>query len=160
MIIDLQDISIRSVELNDIDEMILHRINYLTEMQGVRDASTIEKLKAELKAFFENGIKSGSFIALVAKYKHITLSYGAIILHTVPGDFNCSFYLEGDILNMYTIPEARNQGISTLILKQLIAEAKLLGVTKLALHTSVAGEKLYRSAGFKNPEYPFLELSV
>jgi len=136
MFIDLHDISIRSVELNDIDEMILHRINYLTEMQGERDASTIENLKAELKAFFENGIKSGSFIALVAKYKHITISYGAIILHSVPGDFNCSTYLEGDILNMYTIPEARKQGISTLILKQLITKAKHLGVTKLSLHTS------------------------
>lgn len=158
MIIDLQDISIRSVELNDIDEMILHRINYLTEMQGERDITSIEKLKAELKSFFENGIKSGSFIALVAKYKHITLSYGAIILHKVPGDFNCILYLEGDILNMYTIPEARKQGISTMILKQLIAEAKHLGVTKLALHTSVAGEKLYRLAGFSNPNFPFLEL--
>lgn len=158
MYIDLQNISIKKVEICDVDEMILQRINYLTEMQGVRDASTIEKLKAELKAFFENGIKSGSFIALVAKYKHITLSYGAIILHTVPGDFNCSSYLEGDILNMYTIPEARNQGISTLVLKQLIAEAKHLGVNKLALHTSVAGEKLYRSAGFCKPEFPYLEL--
>lgn len=160
MIIDLQDISIRSVELNDIDEMILHRINYLTEMQGERDASTIENLKAELKAFFENGIKSGSFIALMAKYNNITISYGAIILHTVPGDFNCSSYLEGDVLNMYTIPEARNQGVSTMILKQLILVAKLSGVTKLALHTSVAGEKLYRSAGFNDPVYPFLELVI
>jgi GNAT superfamily N-acetyltransferase len=160
MYIDLQDISIKMVEICDVDEMILHRINYLTEMQGERDASTIENLKAELKAFFENGIKSGSFIALVAKYKHITLSYGAIILHSVPGDFNCSTYLEGDILNMYTIPEARKQGISTLILKQLITKAKHLGVTKLALHTSVAGEKLYRSAGFNDPVYPFLELVI
>jgi GNAT superfamily N-acetyltransferase len=61
---------------------------------------------------------------------------------------------------MYTIPEARKQGISSLILKQLIAEAKLLGVSKLALYTSLAGEKLYRSAGFKNPEFPFLEMNL
>jgi GNAT superfamily N-acetyltransferase len=160
MIIDLQDISIRSVELNDIDEMILHRINYLTEMQGERDVSTIEKLKTELRHYFQNGITTGSFIALKATYNNITISYGAIILHTVPGDFNCSSYLEGDVLNMYTIPEARNQGISTMILKQLILVAKLSGVTKLALHTSVAGEKLYRSAGFNDPVYPFLELVI
>jgi hypothetical protein len=158
MNIDLQKIRIKKVDLDDVDEMILHRINYLTEMQGERDISSIEKLKVELKVFFENGIKSGNFFALVAKNKQITVSYGAIILHTVPGDFNSSSYLEGDILNMYTIPEARKQGISTLILKQIIAEAKHLGVSKLALHTSVSGEKLYRSAGFSNPEFPYLEL--
>jgi len=160
MNIDLKKISIKKVELDDVEEMILHRINYLTEMQGERDISNIEKLKAELRVFFENGIKSGNFFVLVAKNQKITVSYGAIILHTVPGDFNCSSYLEGDILNMYTIPEARKQGISTLILQQLIAEAKHLGVNKLALHTSVAGEKLYRSAGFGNPEYPYLELMI
>ena len=160
MNIDLQKISIQKVELSDVDEMILHRINYLTEMQGERDNLTVEKLKAELQVYFQQGIENGSFIALMAKLNAITVSYGAIILHTVPGDFNCSSYLEGDILNMYTIPDARNQGISTLILNQLITEAKLRGVNKLALHTSVAGEKLYRSAGFGNPEYPYLELMI
>ncbi|HRZ97618.1 MAG TPA: GNAT family N-acetyltransferase [Paludibacter sp.] len=160
MNIDLQKISIQKVEVSDVDEMILHRINYLTEMQGKRDNLTVEKLKAELQVYFQQGIENGNCIALMAKHNAITVSYGAIILHTVPGDFNCSSYLEGDILNMYTIPEARKQGISTLILKQLIAEAKLRGVTKLALHTSVAGEKLYRSAGFGNPEYPYLELVI
>jgi GNAT superfamily N-acetyltransferase len=160
MYINLQDISIKRVTICDVDEMILHRVNYLTEMQGVHDITSQEKLKAELKVFIKNGIEGNNFIALVAKYKHITLSYGAIILKAIPGDFNCSSYLEGDILNMYTIPEARKQGISSLILKQLIAEAKLLGVSKLALYTSLAGEKLYRSAGFKNPEFPFLEMNL
>ena len=160
MNIDLTQLIVRKVTENDIDTMIFHRVNYLTEMQGERDSATIEKLRTELSLYFRQGIANGSFTALVAEYNSKVVSYGAIVLHTVPGDFNCSSYLEGDILNMYTVPEARKQGVSTVVLKQLISEAKSLGLTKLALHTSVAGEKLYRSAGFNNPIFPYLELVI
>jgi len=81
-------------------------------------------------------------------------------LRRIPGDFNGTTYLEGDVLNMYTLHEARRQGISTLILNRLIAEAKNQGVTKLALHTTMAGEKLYRSAGFDNPMYPYMGIEI
>ena len=58
---------------------------------------------------------------------------------------------------MYTIPEARRKGISSLILERLLEEAKLMGMTKVALHTSKDGEKLYRNFGFAEPHYPYLE---
>lgn len=160
MKIDLQHLEIKKVDEKDIDMMIFHRINYLTEMQGNRETPVVENLKTALSAYFHEGIKNGSMIALVAEYKGEIVSYGAIILRMIPGDFNCSLYFEGDILNMYTVPTARQQGISTKLLKQLIDEARLAGVTKLALHTTVAGEKLYRSAGFTEPVYPYLELSM
>ncbi len=160
MKIDLQNLEIKKVVEKDIDLMIFHRINYLTEMQGNRDTHVVENLKTALSAYFHEGIKNGSIIALVAEHKKEIVSYGAIVLRTIPGDLNCSFYFEGDILNMYTVPTARQQGISTLLLKQLIEEARLAGVSKLALHTSVAGKKLYRSAGFTEPVFPYLELSM
>jgi GNAT superfamily N-acetyltransferase len=61
---------------------------------------------------------------------------------------------------MYTIPSARRQGISRLILNELIANARRMGVAKLALHTSQDGEHLYRTSGFHEPIYPFLELGL
>ena len=76
------------------------------------------------------------------------------------GDFNQSSYLEGDILNMFTIPVARRNGISAIILQQLINEARNRGISKIALHTSKDGEKLYRKFGFNEPGYPVLELCL
>jgi GNAT superfamily N-acetyltransferase len=59
---------------------------------------------------------------------------------------------------MYTIPEARRQGISSMILSQLLTEAKAMGISKVALHTSKDGEILYRKFGFAEPIYSYLEL--
>ncbi len=81
-----------------------------------------------------------------------------MIIKEIPGDSYKSSYLEGDILNMYTIPEVRRQGISSMILERLLAEAKSMGISKVALHTSKDGEILYRKFGFSEPAYPYLEL--
>ncbi|MDD4969570.1 MAG: GNAT family N-acetyltransferase [Paludibacter sp.] len=160
MDIDINKINIRNVDLEDISLMVQYRIDYLAEMQGKRDDAFIKQLKIDMNDFIKKGILNGNFFALVAEYDGIAVGYGAIVLREIPGDFNRSTYLEGDILNMYTIPAARRKGISTLILKQLLLEAKTMGITKLALHTSKDGEKLYRSNGFSEPLFPYFEMPL
>ena len=160
MNIEIPKIKIRTVEEADIAMMIRYRVDYLTEMQGEREIYFIERLKTEMQEFFHKSIIHGSFIALVAEFEGIAVAYGGMVLREIPGDFNRSSYLEGDILNMYTIPTARRKGISTLILKELLSKARSMGVTKVALHTSRDGEKLYRSVGFSEPLYPYLELPI
>lgn len=140
--------------------MAQHRIYYLTELQGERDEQYKNQLKKELSGYFLKSIADGSFIAIVAKIEDRAISYGGMIIKQIPGDFNKSSYREGEILNMYTIPEARRQGVAALILKQLLHIAKEKGISKVSLHTSKDGEKLYRSFGFSKPEYPFLELLI
>lgn len=161
MEINLQQLVIRRVLTeSDIELMATYRIEYLTEMLEKPENFNAEKLHSDFKKFITDNIQNGLLIALVAEYEAKPVSYGAIILRTVPGDFYTSTYLEGDILNMYTIPTARKQGISTVLLNKLISEARDAGVSKLSLHTTAAGEKLYRAAGFDKPIFPFLELAT
>jgi GNAT superfamily N-acetyltransferase len=160
MNIDPDKIIITSVGISDVEAMVACRIQYLTEMQGERPESVVEELKNELTRYFTSGIQNGNVIALVAVFGGKPVAYGAVVLRSVPGDFNGAAYVEGDVLNMYTIPEARRRGISKMLLLRLIDEAQQQGVAKLALHTTVAGEKLYRSVGFHAPVYPYLELEL
>ncbi|MDO9154074.1 MAG: GNAT family N-acetyltransferase [Paludibacter sp.] len=158
MHIDFQKIVLKKISETEIDEMVSHRIDYLTEMQGKQELSAIHQLHCELRKYFSTNIKNKHIIALVAYSESKAVSYGAIVLRTIPGDFAAPSYLEGDIINMYTIPEARKQGVSTVVLNALISEARQVGVSKLALHTTIAGEKLYRKAGFADPVFPYLEM--
>jgi GNAT superfamily N-acetyltransferase len=160
MNIEISKIKIHKVGEADISSMVKYRIDYLTEMQGARDKEFIGQLKEEMYGFFKKSISIGSFVGFFAEMEGHILAYGGMVIREIPGDFNRSSYLEADILNMYTIPSARRKGISTLILKQLLNEANLKGITKIALHTSKDGEKLYRSVGFKEPVFPYLELPL
>jgi GNAT superfamily N-acetyltransferase len=157
---EIAKIIIRKVETADISSMTAARLNYLTEMQGQRPLPYMQELQKNLQSFFKLTMAEGSFFALLAEYEGAAVSYGGMVLKKIPGDLNQSSYLEGDILNMYTLPEFRRKGISSLILKQLMEEAKAMGVSKVALHCSKDGEPLYRKFGFEDPVYPYLELIV
>jgi len=45
-------------------------------------------------------------------------------------------------------------------LENLLSEAKSMGITKVALHTSKDGEKLDRKYQFSEPVYPYLERTI
>jgi GNAT superfamily N-acetyltransferase len=158
MKIDKSKVKIHRIGINEIPVLVEYRLAYLAELQGIPDEMYKIKLKHDLELYFRKALEGGRFFALYAETEGKILSFGGMIIKEIPGDSNKSSYLEGDILNMYTIPEARRQGISSMILEQILAEAKLMGICKVALHTSKDGEILYRKFGFSEPVYPYLEL--
>lgn len=160
MDIDLSRIIIRKVEPEDISIMTDYRLVYLTELQGERSEDYRRALKEELENYFIKSMDKGSFFAVLAEYENQILSFGGMVIKNIPGDFNKASYMEGDILNMYTIPEARRKGISSMILEELLDNAKEMGLSKVSLHTSKDGEQLYRKFGFKDPVYPVLEILI
>lgn len=160
MQIDLTKIQIREIGANEVELLTTHRMAYLAEMQGEQSEEYRQKLEDELNKYFTESLSENRFFAYLAEQDGHILSFGAMALKKIPGDFNQSSFLEGDILNMYTIPAARLRGISAMILEQLLIEARWRGVSKVTLHTSKDGEKLYRNFGFHDPVYPVLELNL
>ena len=158
MKIDKSQVKIHRIGIPEIPVLIEYRLAYLSELQGIRDELYETQLKKDLEIYFRKSMKEGRFFSLYAELEGKILSFGGMVIKEIPGDSVKSSYLEGDILNMYTIPEARRQGISSIILEQLLAAAKSMGISKVALHTSKDGEILYRKFGFAEPVYPYLEL--
>jgi len=160
MQIDLSKIRVREITVGEVDLLTTYRLAYLTEMQGERNEEYQQKLKSELNQYFSDALAEDRFFAFLAEQESEILSFGAMVIKKIPGDFNQSSYLEGDILNMYTVPFARRKGISAIILQELVNEAHNRGISKISLHTSKDGEKLYRKFGFAEPIYPVLELCL
>lgn len=160
MQIDLSRIKIREIGSTEVELLTTYRMAYLTEMQGERSEEYQQQLKNELTQYFIQALAEDRCFAFLAEEDDEILSFGAMILKKIPGDFNQLSYLEGDILNMYTVPLARRKGISTLILENLLFEARKRGISKISLHTSKDGEKLYRKFGFSEPVFQVLELCL
>ena len=158
MQIEKSKIKIHPVGKNEIPILVRYRLRYLTELQGKSSTLNEDKLKQELQSYFEKKLEENLFFAFVAKWGEVILGFGAMIIKEIPGDYSRSTYLEGDILNMYTVPEARKKGISTAILEMLVEEAKRKNISKIALHASKDGESMYRNFGFSDPAYPYLEM--
>jgi GNAT superfamily N-acetyltransferase len=160
MQIDLSKIKVRKIGIDEVELLTTYRMAYLTEMQGERSEEYQIQLRNDLNQYFREAIAENRCFAFLAQQGDEILSFGAMVLKKIPGDFNQSMYLEGDILNMYTVPFARRKGISALILQELLNEARNRGISKVSLHTSKDGEKLYRKFGFTEPGFPVLELCL
>lgn len=56
------------------------------------------------------------------------------------------------LMNVYTKPEYRRQGIAQHMLRLLIREAKEKGVTEISLDATPSGRPLYKKCGFAESE--------
>mgnify|MGYP001323152418 FL=1 len=150
----------RLITETDIPLFVKHRIDYLKELQGKPDTSREITLKNELENYFRNELSANRFFAFLLECDKQAVSFGAVVIKSIPGDFSSSTYFEGDILNMYTIPEARKKGFAGIVLDAILKESKNRGISKLSLHTTKDGEHLYQNSGFSEPAYPFLEMVI
>ena len=162
--------NIKPVGIENVSLLVKYRMAYLAELKGNATSAQDSATEQGLYLYFKEAIEQEQVFAFMAVLEGKgeaeavleaeVVSFGAMVVKKIPGDFDQPVYLEGDILNMYTLPAHRKKGISTLILKRLIEEAKKRGISKIALHTTKAGEKLYRKEGFQEPIYPVLELPL
>jgi ribosomal protein S18 acetylase RimI-like enzyme len=149
----------RRISIRDIEDLVEFRIRFLNELRVEfrkrflnesikipKDEET-ELLKKELRKYFSNTIPSNDFIGWIAENKNKKLAVGGLVVWRLPGIYG----KRGFIWNMYTVPEARRQGIATRLLAELIREAKSLGLGFLRLRSAEKAISLYKKAGFSEP---------
>ena len=150
--IEKNRIRYRRSTLDDIETLIDYRVRFLNELYSHPENKETETLRKSMRKYFSEAIPSNTFIAWLAECDGKTLGTSGMVVWQMPGRYRG---LEtgrlGYILNMYTVPEARRKGICTRLLKELMKEAKALGLKYLHLHASEDGINIYKKAGFIEP---------
>jgi len=138
---------IRKATLNDIDELIKVRIEFMSEMN--KKAEVPEKLYSELKAYFEEHLKNDSFVAWLAIVEDEIIATSAVSFYTVPPTFKNVTGKNAYIMNVYTIEEYRKRGIAAKLFEKTIEEARVHGCKKIHLSATKDGAPLYEKFNFK-----------
>ncbi len=159
--IEKDKITYRRAGTNDIETLIDFRIRFLNELYNHPENEESKALKPALRQYFSQAIPANDFISWLAEYDGKIIGTSGMVVWRLPSRYGG---LEagrlGYILNMYTIPEARNKGICTQLLNELIKEAKSLGLKYVHLHASADGMNIYKKAGFVKPGLVELELKL
>ena len=135
--------------LSDISILVDYRLEFLIEFLGDQSQKVKDDLRFNLNKYFNKSLIDSSYICYLAKSEDRIVGIGGMVIREQPGSFKNPSGKVGYVMNMYTIPSFRRQGICGALLKHLIDEGKKMRLSAFELHSTKDGEHVYRKHDFK-----------
>lgn len=134
----------RKAEKEDIEQVMALRLKLLIE-----EGATVPKcIDAEMRQYFTEELNQ-NLIVMVAEDEGKMIATSSVIFQKYPPSFSNPRGIRAYITNVYTEPEYRRQGISTVLLDQLFEVVKAEGLNYVWLWATEQGIPLYEKYGFK-----------
>jgi len=143
-----KNVIVRPAAADDIPEILEQRKRMYQDM-GHTEPEPLAIMVSTSRIFLEQAIPSGTFRGWLASVEDRIVAGGAVLLvpwpsHTYDGECR-----RATILNVYTYPEFRRQGIARYLMKTMIDWCRNQGLAMVYLHASHDGRALYESLGFE-----------
>lgn len=143
-------IDYRKATMDDIDDLVRTRIEFIKEVQNLEADFDLSSLKESLYRYFTDTMSENAFIAWLALDNNRIVATSGLCFYTLPPSYKNLSGKVAYIMNMYTIREYRNQGIAARLFQRVIEEARAFGYKKISLHATESGKPLYTKFGFKD----------
>jgi Acetyltransferase (GNAT) domain len=150
------NITYHKASINDISLLVDNRILFALELNGDQPKEEIDALKIQMTTYFSKSTEDNSCISFIAKCGEIIAGIGSVHIREMPGNFRNPSGKWGYIMNMYTVPEFRRNGVCKGILNLLVEEGKKIGILAFELHATKKGELVYIQEGFVHHNQPTL----
>ncbi|MEH2104651.1 GNAT family N-acetyltransferase [Nostoc sp.] len=141
-------LNFRQANLQDLEALIQLRLQLLREAGDIKGESNTTNLTEATRKYLGEKMPSGEFLAWVAEVDNqIVATSGLVFFQRPPYNGNLSG-LEAYVMNVYTIPMWRGQGIATALLKEIISFVRATEAKRLWLHTTEDGKRIYEKLNF------------
>jgi GNAT superfamily N-acetyltransferase len=142
-------ISIRQATTADLPHILRHR-RLMFEAMGEQDSVALEAMQASSETYFRSALQDGSYRAWLAEIDGGAIVAGVgIVISQWPGSPRVPQARRATILNMYTDPEFRRQGIARRLMLTMLDWLAEQGFLEVSLHASDFGRPLYEQLGFR-----------
>ena len=142
----------KKATIADIDELIRTRIIVLRAANNLSDDVDMSVVEKESYEYYKRALGTGEHIAYLVYDKENFIGAGGVSFYQVMPTYHNPTGRKAYIMNMYTAPEYRRQGIAINTLDLLVKDARKQGVTQIALEATDMGRPLYEKYGFVKME--------
>lgn len=142
------DLNYRKATIGDIDLLTKTRIEVLRAANGLSDDTDMAEIEHQSYEYYRKALHDGTHTAYLAFDGNRFAGAGGISYYQVMPTFHNPTGNKAYIMNMYTKPEYRRQGIARRMLDILINDAKARGISFITLEATPMGRPLYENAGF------------
>lgn len=145
--------------INDLDELVKLRLDYIVDDFGVEVEKEIDTYKRNIENHFKNNL-GHNLIGFIARIngKIIATAY-LLIIEKLPNPY-VKNGLCGEVLSVYTKEEYRKKGIAHQLLLNLIDYAKDKKLSKIDLKATTSGYNLYKRVGFVDLKQKYTNMRI
>jgi len=141
--------AIRKAGIADLRHLVYHRRAMFAEM-GLGDAASLDRVDEASREYFAQALQHATYRGWLAEAADgAVIGGGGVVLASWPGYPGETLAERAWILNMYTEPLARRQGVANRLLEVMIDWCRDNGFSNVSLHASDAGRPIYESFGFR-----------
>lgn len=142
----------RRATIEDIDDLVRTRIIVLRAANKLSDNADMSIVEQESDTYYRRALESGEHIAWLVYDNGTFIGAGGVSFYQVMPTYHNPSGKKAYIMNMYTAPEYRRQGIAFHTLDLLVKDARKQGVSQIALEATDMGRPLYEKYGFVTME--------
>ena len=138
--------------MEDIDELVRTRIIVLRAANKLSDDVDMSVVEEESYAYYRRALENREHIAYLVYDNGIFIGAGGVSFYQIMPTYHNPTGKKAYIMNMYTAPEYRRQGIAIHTLDLQVNDARKQGVSQIALEATDMGRPLYEKYGFVKME--------
>ncbi len=134
--------------LDDLEILTETRTTVLRAANQLSDEVDMTEVKRQSYKYYQEALQNDTHIAYLVFDGEVFVGAGGVSFFRVMPTFHNPSGEKAYIMNMYTKPEYRRQGIAMKTLDLLVSEAKKKGVHAISLEATSVGRPLYEKYGF------------
>lgn len=138
----------RKATLEDIPLLLECRLALLHSAIGEGDANQWDFVAKQIKQYYQDAMLDDTHVAYLAFDGDVCIGTGGVCFYQILPTYYKPTGKKAYIINMYTSPEYRKQGVATQILDLLVKECLSRQATYISLETTNMGRSLYEKCGF------------
>lgn len=143
------NLTYKKATIADIDLLTETRIEVLRAANKLSDDTDMDEVKRQTYDYYQRALCDDTHIAYLIFDGNCFIGAGGVSFFQVMPTYHNPSGKKAYIMNMYTKPEYRRNGIAYETLSRLISDAKERGITAISLEATAMGRPLYEKYGFR-----------
>lgn len=138
----------RKATIEDLDVLVTTRIEVLRAANKLGADVDMSEVARQSRAYYSKTLIDDMHTAYLVFEGNIFVGAGGVSYYRVMPTYHNPSGKKAYIMNMYTAPDYRRQGIAYKTLDLLVQDAKSSGITAISLEATDMGRPLYEKYGF------------
>ena len=138
----------RKATIEDLDVLVTTRIEVLRAANKLGSEADMSEVEQQSRDYYTKALTDDTHTAYLVFDEDKIIGAGGVSYYRIMPTYHNPSGEKAYVMNMYTAPGYRRQGIAYKTLDLLVQDAKNRGITAISLEATDRGRPLYEKYGF------------